>query len=76
MVQTVLLYGSESWVVTDLMLEVLEGFHYRVEHRISGMKDHQIGEEGWKWSSVAEALEEAVLWPMKEHIQRLQATIT
>ena len=27
-VQTVLLYGRNSWVVTDVMLKVLEGFHH------------------------------------------------
>ena len=29
-VQAVLLYGSEIWVVTDVMMVVMEGFHYRI----------------------------------------------
>ena len=29
-VQTVLIYGSGSWVVTDVILKLLEGFHYIV----------------------------------------------
>ena len=29
-VHTVFLYGRNSWVVTDAMLKVLEGFHHRV----------------------------------------------
>ena len=27
-VQTVLIYRSESWVVTDVMMKVLKGFHH------------------------------------------------
>ena len=38
MTQSVLLYGSEIWVVTGEMLKVLEGFHHRAEIRITGMK--------------------------------------
>ena len=34
-VQTVLLYGCEIWVVTDLMMMVLECFHHRVTRRLS-----------------------------------------
>jgi hypothetical protein len=29
-VQSVLLYGSETWVLTPAMLKVLEGFHLRL----------------------------------------------
>ena len=42
-VQTVLLYGSDSWVVTAVMLEFLEEFHPRVAHQIAGISDRQVG---------------------------------
>ena len=32
---TVILYGSDSWVVTGSMLKVLEGFHHRTDWRIA-----------------------------------------
>ena len=35
--QSVILYGSESWVVTDDMLKVLEGFHHLAASWIAGM---------------------------------------
>ena len=35
--QAVLLYGSESWVVTDAMMTVLEGFHHMILIRIARM---------------------------------------
>ena len=36
-VQLVLLYGSESWVVMGEILKVIEVFHRGVERRITGM---------------------------------------
>ena len=65
-VQTVLLYGRESWVVTNEMLKVLVGFHHRFYRQITGMTNHQVREGGWEWSSAEETLEAAALWPMKE----------
>ena len=43
-VQTVLLYGRDSWVGTDVMIKVLEGFHHRVAWQITGMTTWQVGE--------------------------------
>ena len=37
LVQTVLIYESETWVVMDEMLKVLEGFHHQVAWSITGM---------------------------------------
>ena len=36
--QSVILYGSESWVVTGEMIKLLEGFHHWVARRIIGIK--------------------------------------
>ena len=48
-IQTVLLYISESWVVTDEMLKVLEGLYHQVDQRITGMSSQKIREGGWGW---------------------------
>ena len=37
MAQSLLLYGSKSWLVTGEMLRVLEGFHHRAAQRIMGL---------------------------------------
>ena len=37
--QMVLLYRSESWVLTEEMLKVMEGLHHQVAWRIEGMSD-------------------------------------
>ena len=39
-VQLVLLYGSNSWVVTGEMLKVLEEFHHQVAQWITGMMEN------------------------------------
>ena len=38
-VQAVLLYGIESWVVIYAMMVVLEGFHHRVSRQVMGMTE-------------------------------------
>ena len=45
-VQTVKLYGRESWVVTYDILKVLEGFQHNVAQRIAGISDRRVGEGG------------------------------
>ena len=32
-----ILYESESWVVTDTLMKVLEGFHHIISRRIVGI---------------------------------------
>ena len=41
--QTVIFYGSDSWLVVDVMLKVLEGFHHRVACSITGSTDWKVG---------------------------------
>ena len=38
-VQTVLISWCASWVVTDTMMTVLEGFHHTVDWRLVGLMD-------------------------------------
>ena len=40
------------------------------------MSYRRVREGGWEWSWVAEDLEAAGLWPMKEYIWRRQSTIS
>ena len=63
--QSVLLYGSESWVVMGEMLNVLEGFHYQVARRITRVTAQCTMDWEWDWPLVDEAMENAVLWPIK-----------
>ena len=48
MVQTVLLYGRERWVVTEVMLTVLEGFNNQVARKIVGKTAQISGDDMWE----------------------------
>ena len=50
-VQTVLLYRSESWVVTGKMLTGLEGFNYWLGRTIAVN-----GDVRWEWPPVEESM--------------------
>ena len=67
-VQLVLLYGSDSWVVMGNILKVIEGFHHRLERSITGMMAWCTTIRGWDLPPVAEALYTAGIWPIKEYI--------
>ena len=55
-VYTVLLYGCDSWVVTDAMMTVLKGFHHRVARRLAVLTVILDNNGKWEWSSVSTAL--------------------
>ena len=53
---TLLLCGSDIWVVTVAVIKVLEGFHHRAARRITGMT-HQRAEDGeLEYPPVADAM--------------------
>ena len=69
-VQAVLLYRSNSWVMTGVTLKLLEGFHFRSDCRIAGMTVQRVEGGEWEYPPVADALEAAGLWQIKEYIHR------
>ena len=73
--QTVLLYGSDVWVVTGAILTVLEGFHHRLARQITVNITRRSGCGRWEWSSVEEALEVKGMWIIKEYIQMQNSKI-
>ena len=74
--QTVMLYGSESWVVTREMLKVLEGFHHQESIQITGMTAKHVADRDWGYPPVMAALEAAGLHPIQEYIRRRQEKIS
>ena len=46
-IQSVLLYGVETWTVTPAMMKVLESFHNRVARRLAGMMPYRDGQDEW-----------------------------
>ena len=60
--QKVLLYGSKIWVVTGVMLKILEGFHHWVARQIAGMVAKCVVNGKQEYPLVAAALEAAGLY--------------
>jgi hypothetical protein len=70
-VQTVLIFGSESWVLTPSMLVKLEGFHRQIARRLMGRAPVYLRSEGtWQYQPLGNAMEEAGLFSMNEFIAR------
>ena len=74
--QSVILYGSESWVVTGDMLKVLKVFHHYVARRIIGMTDTLRSGREWEYPPVMTEMEAVVLHPLREYMCRQQAIIS
>ena len=67
--QSVLLYGSETWVLTKAMITALEGFHHRVARSISGQKGRYIAaEDRWVYPPIETALAAAKLYPLEHYL--------
>ena len=75
-VQSVLLYSCETWVITSQVLDVLKGFHNRVARRLSGKRPYFLpAENKWVYPPSEEALEEAGLFPVEHYISVRQNTL-
>ena len=53
---TVLLYGSDGWVLTGAMLKVLEGFHHRSAQWIAVMTYWRAEGGEWDYPPVADVV--------------------
>jgi hypothetical protein len=70
-VQSVLLYGCESWVNSQWILRSLEGFHHQVAWQITNHSirpDLNTGE--WLYPATAESLNLAGLHPMSSYLDQ------
>ena len=75
-VQAVLLYGSETWVLTESVLRCLEGFYYRAACRMARknrpQKNEQTGE--WTYPDKKELFKEVGLYTLTEYIEKRRKT--
>jgi len=74
-VQSVLLYGSESWVLTLSMENELQSFHRRCARYITGQHIRQNADGTWTCPSSKDVLEQAGLWTIQEYIKRRRNTV-
>ena len=61
MVQAVLIYGSETWILTPWMVLNLEAFHHRVACNLRGKQQQKQSGGGWFYPPLEEAMQEARL---------------
>ena len=64
------LYWSDIWVVTGLVLKVLEGLHNIAARRIAGVTDRSAEEGECEYPPVADAMEASGLWEIKEYVHK------
>ena len=43
--KTVMLYGSGSWVIIEVMMKLLEAFQHQIARRLMGKTAKRVGEE-------------------------------
>ena len=58
-VQAVLLFGAETWVLTPRMEWALRRFQHRVVRRLTERHLRRWGEDSWKYPLLAAAMKEA-----------------
>ena len=74
-VQAVLIFGSETWVVTPRMVKALGGFQTQVERRLTGRLPRRTPYGKWTYTSAETSREEAGFLTMEEFVRRRQNTV-
>ena len=74
-VKLVLLYGSETWVLTPRMQRVMGGFHHRVAHRLMGRQPQKGWDVGWVYFHMGDEMTEAGLQEVDTYISFCQNTV-
>jgi hypothetical protein len=69
-VQAVLLYGSETWVITDRMWTALDSFHNRCARYISGEHNQMRPDGEWEQPATARVLQVCNLQRVEEYIEQ------
>ena len=75
-VQAVLLYISETWVMTPSIVRDLGIFYHRVARRLLGRKLRRVIDGIWRYPRLAEAMEEAGLQDVDTYVSRRYNTAT
>ena len=74
-IQAVLLYGSESWTLSERTLKLFRSFHSRVARYLTGRHIRQLEDGTWHCPPTADTLHQAGLKTIDEYIQRRRDTV-
>ena len=72
--QAVLLFGSETWVLTQSMEKSLESLQSRLERRLTGKQPQRRTDGSWDYSPLVEALGGAGVEGISKLVTRRQNT--
>ena len=72
LVHAVLLFGSDTWMLTPHMEQALGDFKHRVARWITGRQPRRREEGGWEYPPLAAAMEEAGFEEMGVYIIKRQ----
>ena len=75
MVQSVLIYGSETWVPKLHKKRVVSRFHYRVAHRLTVKNPRKGWDGGWVYPPLEDDMAEAGFQEVETYISRRQNII-
>jgi len=73
-IQAVLLYGAETWTLTQPLLRLLRSFHHRCARYLARMSNTQLADGTWVIPSSETALAAAGLHSIETYITRRTAT--
>lgn len=76
--QAILLYGSESWVLTDVYKNRLTAFHHKIACNLTGIygrPDSMDADGGWIYPDMSEVLEKDGLYDLDTYIDRRRNTL-
>ena len=74
-VQAVLLFVAETWVLSEAMLNKLEGVHVGLLRQVMGMKARSLGDKTWTKEGTGRVLQAAGTKSLREYIDKRQATV-
>ena len=69
-VQEVLLYGSETWVVSPRIGRILVSFHHRVASRLTVHRPRKGRYGMWVYPTLAEVMAKSVLYEVYTYVSR------
>ena len=74
-IQAVLLYGAESWVLTKESTRKLNSFHLRAVRHMSGQHIKKVGDNKWEYPRHEELLTKCGLEEITNYIERRRTTL-
>ena len=74
-IQAVLLYGADSWTISERNLNLLRSFHWRTVRHITGSHIQKITDKKWSYPDHEQLLKKCQLFPMDVYLERRRGTL-